>query len=255
VDERPILFVICEYSVSNLFVGFLVKRLSIMFWNTANRRRSHRGFSAKGLCQIELQEHRVLLSGSNKLEAVLAGTGTSFGEAEYENKDGERKFEVKAFNATPGLYDVVIDGVSVGTLVVQSNKLGALEIADDAKPGRSDEIPIPANWPDVKPGTGVKLIPKFAGATTVTGTLKIEGEDDVIITNSSIEANGGDGGEIQIISANGSVNITQSYIQTNGGQGRGGVISVAGLQQTTINATLGPHGPRHHPQYTVNNLS
>jgi hypothetical protein len=70
----------------------------------------------------------------------------------------------------------------------------------------------------------------------VAGKIKIEGDDEIIITNSSIEANGGDGGEIKIISLNGSVNITESYIQTNGGQGRGGAISVAGLQQTTINA-------------------
>ena len=208
MDERPILFVISKYPVSNSFVGFLVKRFSIMLWNTANRRRSHRGFSAKGLCQIELQEHRVLLSGSNKLEAVLAGSGTSFGEAEYENKDGQRKFEVKAFNATPGLYDVVIDGVSVGTLVVQSNKLGALEIADDAKPGRSDEIPIPANWPDVKSGTGVKLMPKFAGATTVTGTLKLEGEDDRIASNLSV----------RVVSASGGVLESEYEVEKEGSQ-------------------------------------
>jgi hypothetical protein len=197
VDERPILFVISEYPVSNSFVGFLVKRLSIMLWNTANRRRNNRGFSAKGLCQVELQEHRVLLSGSNKLEAVLAGPGTSFGEAEYEEKDGERKFEVKAFNATPGSYDVVIDGVAVGILVVQSNKLGELEISDDAKSGRANEIPIPSNWPAVKSGIGVKLAPKFAGSTSVTGTLKVEGEDSRIASNLSVRVVSATGGVLE----------------------------------------------------------
>jgi filamentous hemagglutinin family protein len=72
---------------------------------------------------------------------------------------------------------------------------------------------------------------------SVAGKINIQGEDEVAITNATIEASGGDGGEVTIISSNGSVNMTQSYIQTNGGQGRGGAISVAGLQQTTINAT------------------
>lgn len=71
---------------------------------------------------------------------------------------------------------------------------------------------------------------------SVAGKITIEGQDKVLIADATIEANGGDGGEIKIISLNGSVNITESYIQTNGGQGRGGAISVAGLQQTTINA-------------------
>ena len=72
---------------------------------------------------------------------------------------------------------------------------------------------------------------------SVAGIITIEGQDEVLIADATIEANGGDGGEIKIISLNGSVNITESYIQTNGGQGRGGAISVAGLQQTIINAS------------------
>lgn len=178
-----------------------------MLWSKGNRRRSQRGFSARGLCQVEMQEHRVLLSGTNKLETVLEGAGTAFGEAEYEVKDGERKFEVKAFNANPGSYEVIVAGKSVGTLVVQSSRLGELELSDDAKPGEVDEFPFPSNWPGVAAGTNVKLVPLGSGGSAqIAGSLKVEGEDDRIAANLSV----------RVVSAQGQVLESEHEVEQEG---------------------------------------
>ncbi|TSA58577.1 MAG: filamentous hemagglutinin N-terminal domain-containing protein, partial [Methylophilaceae bacterium] len=77
-----------------------------------------------------------------------------------------------------------------------------------------------------------------AGSNGRAGSIKIQGQDSVNIYNASIIANGNDGGDIEIVSWNGTVSIVNSVIQTNGGEGRGGAISVAGLQQTILSGSI-----------------
>jgi filamentous hemagglutinin family protein len=98
-------------------------------------------------------------------------------------------------------------------------------------------------------GESLPLISFLAGRVAITGNLRagsngragkinIQGDEEVKIGSlANLIANGDDGGEIEIISWNGTVSIEQSYIQTNGGEGRGGAISVAGLQQTILSGS------------------
>ncbi|MEY3862781.1 MAG: hypothetical protein RIR60_1147, partial [Pseudomonadota bacterium] len=94
-------------------------------------------------------------------------------------------------------------------------------------------------------GSSLPLISFMAGRITLAGTLRagsngragkisLLGQDGVDIQNANLYANGDVGGEVSIISRLGSVNLSNSYIQTNGGEGRGGAISVAGLQSTIL---------------------
>ena len=86
------------------------------------------------------------------------------------------------------------------------------------------------------------------------GKISLLGTDEVAITNANISANGNDGGEIQIISMNGTVNLTNSVVQTNGGEGRGGAISVAGLQSTILSgSTLEATGKNQGGKILVGN--
>ena len=99
-------------------------------------------------------------------------------------------------------------------------------------------------------GGSLPLISFLAGRVAITGNLRagsngkagkinIQGENEITVgPHANIAANGDDGGDIQIISWNGTVSIVNSYIQTNGGEGRGGAISVAGLQQTILSLSL-----------------
>jgi filamentous hemagglutinin family protein len=104
-----------------------------------------------------------------------------------------------------------------------------------------------------------------AGSTKNSGSIKIEGDNDVTInSNASIstgndlggsitvlsssgdinisyatlKANGlTDGGQITIVASHGDVNFQQSFIQTNGGAGVGGTILLSGVNNTLISST------------------
>ena len=76
-----------------------------------------------------------------------------------------------------------------------------------------------------------------SGSNGRAGKITVLGLDGVDLQNAHLNASGDDGGEVSIISRLGSVNLSNGFIQTNGGEGRGGAISVAGLQQTALNAT------------------
>jgi hypothetical protein len=91
-----------------------------------------------------------------------------------------------------------------------------------------------------------------SGSQNRAGNIKIEGQDSINIENAQIIANGNDGGNVEIVSMNGTVSIINSVVQTNGGEGRGGAISVAGLHDVVLtNATLEATGTTQGGQVSL----
>jgi hypothetical protein len=61
-----------------------------------------------------------------------------------------------------------------------------------------------------------------ASLTSAGGNINILAKGDINVVNLNVVANNPiDGGQIAMISTDGSVNLQQSFIQTNGGVGRG----------------------------------
>ncbi|MCA9063883.1 MAG: hypothetical protein KDA96_12515 [Planctomycetaceae bacterium] len=122
----------------------------------------------------EVMESRQMLSGVNGLEAVLSGSNGALATAEFKTVDGVRSFEVEALRGRAGTYAVSVDGVTVGSIRVGSDGLGAMELTDS--PGDRDEALFPASWPGVSAGSHIMLV-GFA-----EGTLRDGGNDDASIS-------------------------------------------------------------------------
>ncbi|MFM1911510.1 MAG: hypothetical protein RJB18_901, partial [Pseudomonadota bacterium] len=91
-----------------------------------------------------------------------------------------------------------------------------------------------------------------SGSQNRAGSIKLSGQDSLTLENATIAASGSDGGNVEIVSMNGTVSLINSVVQTNGGEGRGGAISVAGLHDVALNnATLEATGTTQGGQVTV----
>lgn len=84
--------------------------------------------------------------------------GAMTGQAEFElaeDGDVEMEFEVEVEDATPGTYEVAIDGVFIGELIVGEDGEGELEYSTN--PDDDGELLLPSNFPTVQAGSVVSI--------------------------------------------------------------------------------------------------
>jgi len=156
-----------------------------------NRRRNS---TVAQLIAIESVEPRLLLSGDQKFEAVLTGTGgTTIGQVEYEadDKDGRHKLEVQLWNAAWGLWEIQVDGKAVAKFVTDQFGRGVFEFDhDDHQHGGSGTVNLPT------PHAGILINVLFAGnpvnpsikGIPVSGRLTLEDDDDRIAADLTASA-------------------------------------------------------------------
>lgn len=156
-----------------------------MFSKKISRRHGKGVMTISVSSSCETVEQRVVLSGSNQLAAVLTGATGGFGQAEYKDDNGDRRFEVRVYNATPGSYDVTVGGQVVAQINVSANRVGKLEMRDGS--GGGGRIQFPQNWPAVSAGTSVQI------GNIYSGSLAVEGEDSRIAENATVRLVGANG--------------------------------------------------------------
>lgn len=117
-------------------------------------------------------EHEKHEHGGKKLEteykAYMSANGV-LGKAEYgeKNKNGmlKKKFEAEVKGAAPGdTFDVVVDGIVVGTIVVGPSGKGKLEYT--THPDSPHDQPFPPGFPAISDGTVVQI-------GSMSGTLRL----------------------------------------------------------------------------------
>jgi hypothetical protein len=107
-----------------------------------------------------------------------SGDGDISMSAKYEKRDGRKKFSTE-FEAAPGgayaagdRINIVVDGVKVGAVtldtVVGGDVVGDLNF--DTKADSPDELPFPADFPNVGKGTSVEV--KTKGKTVLACDLR-----------------------------------------------------------------------------------
>ena len=97
-----------------------------------------------------------------ELEAKFRGTGRARGKAKYEveREHGglEMKFEVEVKKAVRGEHDVLVGGVLVGRIRIDSRGRGKLEFS--SRPDE-DALPLPSDFPAIGVGTPVEVVGLF----------------------------------------------------------------------------------------------
>jgi len=153
-----------------------------MLFGSNRRRRAN----ISPLTSAEFCEPRLLLSGDEKFEAVLTGTGgNTIGQVEYESdtKEAKHKFEVRLWNAAWGLWEIQIEGQAIGKFVTDNFGRGVFEFDhDEHQHGGGSTVNLPA------PKAGMLIAVNFAGnpvnpsikGIPVSGRLNAENEDDRI---------------------------------------------------------------------------
>ena len=97
-----------------------------------------------------------------ELEAELTGTSSATGEAEFETEGAQTEFEVEVEDAEANTsYDVLVDGIFVGSLVTDAAGAGSLELSSDPD---DDELPLPDNFPMISEGVLVEIAGLVSGA-------------------------------------------------------------------------------------------
>jgi hypothetical protein len=115
-----------------------------------------------------------VVSDALELDADLVTTNPRFpcarGEVEFtRDAEGKRAFEVEVAGLPPGReIPVIVDGIVVATLEVDSCGRGELEFADDPEPG---EAAFPTNFPTGLRGNIVRVGP-------LQGQLRVDPDDD-----------------------------------------------------------------------------
>ncbi len=155
-----------------------------MLWKNSRRSCTTKLTTAVAYA-CETVEARVVLSGSSQLAAVLTGVTAGFGEAEYRDDNGDRRLELRVYNATPGSYDVTVGGQVVAQISVNTKRVGRLEMRDSS--GGGNRLPFPPNWPAVSVGTSVQI------GNLYSGNLVVEGEDSRIEENATVRLVGAKG--------------------------------------------------------------
>ncbi len=96
-----------------------------------------------------------------------ATIGDVSGKAEYRLKDGRRQFSIEIQGFQPGdVFDAMIAGAVIGTIVVDDFGIGDLNYDDNFEPGVDDPATLfPANFPALDGGELVQVGP-------LSGTLQ-----------------------------------------------------------------------------------
>ncbi|TXT16572.1 MAG: putative outer membrane adhesin-like protein, partial [Planctomycetota bacterium] len=116
------------------------------------------------------------LTFASTLTPVAGVTGV-VGKAEYGVSIGDEievEFELEVETATPGTYNVLVDGVNVGQLVVNELGKGKLKLKSDPD---VDEVALPANFPNVSEGSKI-LVQGLMQGTFGAATAGIPGGED-----------------------------------------------------------------------------
>jgi hypothetical protein len=115
----------------------------------------------------------IALAGTKlRLESRLTGTraaGQMSGKVKFENEldKARRKFSVELERGKPGdMFDVMISGVVVGTVLIDGLGIGEIDYDDTAGPGDSDQR-FPRNFPELDGGEVVQVGP-------LTGSLQFK---------------------------------------------------------------------------------
>ncbi len=106
----------------------------------------------------------------------VAGVTGVVGAVEYGVSVGDEievEFELEVERATPGTYNVLVDGVNVGQLVVNDLGKGKLKLKSDPD---VDEVALPANFPNVSEGSTI-LVQGLLQGTFGAPTSGIAGGD------------------------------------------------------------------------------
>ncbi|MCA9158458.1 MAG: hypothetical protein KDA72_09035 [Planctomycetales bacterium] len=106
---------------------------------------------------------------SQRLVSTLQGTGAETArvvfESGTENGAAQNELEVRVRNSTPSsTLDVVIDGVTVGSVMTDASGNGALQLTTD--PDGRPELPLPANFPVIATGSTIEIGTDLSGTFT-----------------------------------------------------------------------------------------
>ncbi len=123
------------------------------------------------------------VAGSIEQELVAtltAADGTVLGEVEFEQSpedgDMEVELEVSLANTTPGSYDIVLGGVTIGQITVSASGSGKLEFSN--QPDDGNELPLPANLPMIAGGTTVSIGAIASGVFAVQTDSESDNDSD-----------------------------------------------------------------------------
>jgi len=104
-----------------------------------------------------------------RLKGSRAAAGQLSGKATFENRldRARRKFSVEIERAKAGdMFDVMVSGVVVGTILVDNLGIGELDY-DDTADGNDADQRFPRNFPELDGGEVVQVGP-------LTGTLQLK---------------------------------------------------------------------------------
>lgn len=84
----------------------------------------------------------------------------------------QREFEVEIEDAAPGApLDVMVDGVLVGQITTDGS--GRAELDLSSHPDDADELPLPADFPELSAGSTVTIVDRATGTTIAEATLEL----------------------------------------------------------------------------------
>jgi hypothetical protein len=84
------------------------------------------------------------------------GESTVRGRVKYEQEgDAEIEFELRLRGASPGTYNVIVDGVIVAAILVDTS--GRFDLEMSLSPEDISELPLPADFPEIGPGSVIEI--------------------------------------------------------------------------------------------------
>ena len=116
----------------------------------------------------------VALAGSElrtetRLRGPRATAGPMVGKAKFSDRQdrNRRKFSVEIERGTPGqMFDVMVSGVVVGTVLINNFGVGEIDFDDTAGPADRDQR-FPRNFPEIDGGEVVQVGP-------LTGSMQLK---------------------------------------------------------------------------------
>lgn len=109
------------------------------------------------------------LRTETRLKGPRASAGPMDGKAKFSNRldQARRKFSVEIERGNPGdMFDVMVSGVVVGTILVDKFGIGELDY-DDAAGASDRDQRFPRNFPEIDGGEVVQVGP-------LTGTMQLK---------------------------------------------------------------------------------
>ena len=116
-----------------------------------------------GLVLLGVAGTGIALAGDSlRLRARLradSSAGDISGNAKYRERDnGRRRFQLEVEGFRPGtVLDVVVDGVTVGSVTIDNLGVGELDFDTNIEPGDDEGQPFPANFPSLERGDRVQV--------------------------------------------------------------------------------------------------